>query len=237
MVRKGMPAVLLQPRTSAFAHYAELGRLVLVQVAITPHVNALVVVFYAFVRSAVRAKTAETSLMFEAIERELDAQAPQQVLLMGDLNAAPEDIVPLWSGMQTGRWVDLGALGAWDQSPNLPTALAHGASQPRRLDYVFASGGLLEHTSGFYVDQQPRFDVHKVLRFSFAAGIPKPKKRLVKPPKCDDTLQGEALQALRRRMSKKFERASDVLTSLLEHPSMDGFFRCWCECVESAWQP
>eukprot|EP00969_Alexandrium_andersonii_P093926 4149316-Alexandrium_andersonii.AAC.1 len=63
-------------------------------------------------------------------------------LILGDLNALPEKVPCLQQLLQEGSWHDVGAKASvWDPAAvdEAPTAKAHNAREPTRIDYCFVN--------------------------------------------------------------------------------------------------
>eukprot|EP00969_Alexandrium_andersonii_P079719 3514942-Alexandrium_andersonii.AAC.1 len=94
---------------------------------------------------------------------ELQEWASLPALICGDLNAPTANIAPVQTEIDSSRYFDLGArVSIWEANAvTEPTALAHGAKSPSRIDYAFANQHLFHQVKSFRLAPWGVFDVHR----------------------------------------------------------------------------
>eukprot|EP00969_Alexandrium_andersonii_P048677 2135416-Alexandrium_andersonii.AAC.1 len=129
----------VQPITETFQLMQRIGRVQAALVDIGLAAPIMIVNFYAWADSHNKAQQlAQTNRLLCAIFDELHAQPPVPAILLGDLNALPEQVPELASRIAGGKYFDVAALPqlAGEAAP-IKTCLAHSAKQMSRRDFVF----------------------------------------------------------------------------------------------------
>ena len=82
----------------------------------------------------------KTNLLMQAILKERETQPSGPVLIMGDLNADPENIATTKEMLVNGLWVDVGAHAArWNGINKEYTCVTARSKAPTRRDYIFCN--------------------------------------------------------------------------------------------------
>ena len=96
---------------------------------------------------------------------EMDQHPPGPRLLVGDLNAEPEDLVQLMHMTTEEHWVDIGKhADKWGKQPEQNTCKAPNATDATRRDFIFANNEALALIKDFQVIDDQLFPVHATLR-------------------------------------------------------------------------
>eukprot|EP00969_Alexandrium_andersonii_P012145 529555-Alexandrium_andersonii.AAC.1 len=102
-----------------------------------------------------------TNQLCEAVLQEAAAAPPGPLLVVGDLNANPEDLPILNDALEARRLTNVGHVAElWGGSNDQATCLAPLASVGTVRDYVFANHVALQMVTGFGVDSRSPFLVH-----------------------------------------------------------------------------
>eukprot|EP00969_Alexandrium_andersonii_P325859 14397958-Alexandrium_andersonii.AAC.1 len=73
--------------------------------------------------------------MFHDVMNELASWPQLPTIIAGDFNAEPQSVPSMNLAIQSGQWVDAGANAhIWGCPKDSPTAWAHNAKSPSRID-------------------------------------------------------------------------------------------------------
>eukprot|EP00969_Alexandrium_andersonii_P051756 2272943-Alexandrium_andersonii.AAC.1 len=118
-----------------------------------------------------------TSELVGAAIAELLEWPNMPTIVAADLNARIEQLPSLQAQILAGNWHDLGAIASsWGAEDASPTAWAHNAKSPSRIDYLFADSRALGLAVGWEHGGFGRFDVHAPLSVKLTGGAPCPRR-------------------------------------------------------------
>ena len=102
-----------------------------------------------------------TDQIVQALLLELAQWPAGPTLVMGDLNASATKLPSLKDALDCDRLIDLGARAqAWGGGNEQPTAQAHNARKPSRIDYILASPHVLSLCTTWHMHGFGMVDVH-----------------------------------------------------------------------------
>ena len=126
----------------------------------------------------------KTDRMLQAVMVDWEIEGKPRAMVLGDLNAEPEDL-PGWHAMSGEQaWVDAGGMPCAKEEGGTPkgTCKAQGSTVYRRRDYAFLSPRAVGTLEAFSVDYQDAFPVHAPIHLSVRMGKRQITRSLKKYP-------------------------------------------------------
>ena len=199
----------------------------------------------------------KTNLLMQAILKERETQPSGPVLIMGDLNADPENIATTKEMLVNGLWVDVGAHAArWNGINKEYTCVTARSKAPTRRDYIFCNQEMMPLIRNFKVIHENGLPTHSTLAIKVDVGELVHHKRLLQTPLSlynllrggiqQDLDEGKPLSkdqyeiwtSIKAKFHAKLDAAMDahlpIFTTLGATQQTDRFWKLWCRLYENA---
>ena len=120
----------------------------------------------------------QTDHLIGVIRDELEEHPNIPTLIVGDLNAEPEDVPIVQEMLQEEGWTDCaGQAGIWGRTGGQGTCTAPNSKRTTRRDYIFACPVALPMIAGCEVHKTDEFAVHQPLRIYMQMGTKQVRKQ------------------------------------------------------------
>ena len=180
-----------EPITGEFSLARDQGRAILGLLSSHTRVPILVASVYGWPNATGDSQaTAKSEALMAAVFREIEARAALPAIILTDANAPVELFASVAARLHQGAWYDLASM------PNVeghivmePTACAHNAKTPTRIDAIMCNARAYDRCHGHTVGEWDVVDVHRPVTCYVRTHATNPKLRAHTPLALDPVVE------------------------------------------------